>query len=143
MKPPVSPDIILEPIVQLALAEDLGRAGDVTSRATISPDAMAEWRINTRQAGVVAGLEVAAYALRRLDPSAIFSHKVTDGDHVQAGDTLAHVRGRAQSLLAAERVMLNFIGHLSGIATLTSAFVAEVAGTGARIAATRKTIPGL
>lgn len=137
------PDIIIEPIVRMALAEDLGRAGDVTTAATIAPDIMVNWVIRARQPGVIAGLDAASLALRLIDISASFTIVSPDGSVVVAGETIAHVSGKAQSLLIAERVMLNFIGQLSGIATLTALFVAQVAGTKAKIACTRKTSPGM
>lgn len=137
------PTIVLEPIVRLALAEDLGRAGDVTSQATIAADATAHWIIRTRKPGVVAGLDAAALALHLVDPQARLEIMAGDGAAVEAGAALAHVKGAARSLLTAERTMLNFIGQLSGVATLTRTFVDAVAGTGARIVDTRKTHPGM
>jgi nicotinate-nucleotide pyrophosphorylase (carboxylating) len=137
------PDPIIEPIVRLALAEDLGRAGDVTTAAVVAPNTLARWTIRARKPGVVAGLDAAALALRLIDPAAVFSIVADEGARVAAGEAIAHVEGRARSLLTAERVMLNFIGQLSGVATLTATFVAAVAGTRARIACTRKTAPGM
>jgi nicotinate-nucleotide pyrophosphorylase (carboxylating) len=140
---PALPDPIIEAIVKLALTEDLGRAGDVTTAATILPDTMANWVMRARQPGVVAGLDAAALTLRMIDPAATLTIQTPDGSRVAPGDIIAHVTGKAQSLLTAERVMLNFVGQLSGIATLTAKFVAEVAGTKAKIACTRKTSPGM
>ncbi len=137
------PDPIIEPIVRLALAEDLGRAGDVTTAATIAPDTMADWVMRARQPGIIAGLDAAVLALRLIDPSATMMIVSPDGSSVAAGDTIAHLKGKAQSLLTAERVMLNFVGQLSGIATLTSKFVALTQSTRAKIACTRKTSPGM
>lgn len=137
------PDPIIEPIVRMALAEDLGRAGDVTTAATISPDTMAHWVMRARQTGVIAGLDAAALALRLVDLSATLEVLVPDGGKIASGDVIAKLTGKAQSLLTAERVMLNFVGQLSGIATLTSKFVALTAGTKAKIACTRKTSPGM
>jgi nicotinate-nucleotide pyrophosphorylase (carboxylating) len=137
------PDVIFEPIVKMALAEDLGRAGDVTSAATVLPDAQANWVMRARQDGVIAGLDAAKLALKLVDADAILTIVAPDGSKVRAGDTIAHVSGRAISLLTAERVMLNFVGQLSGIATLTAKFVALTAGTKAKIACTRKTSPGM
>jgi nicotinate-nucleotide pyrophosphorylase (carboxylating) len=137
------PDPIIEPIVKMALAEDLGRAGDVTTQATIAPDALANWVMRARQAGVVAGLDAAVLALRLIDPGAILTIISPDGTRVEAGGTIATLSGKAQSLLTAERVMLNFVGQLSGIATMTAKFVALVEGTKAKIACTRKTSPGM
>ncbi|HET8583670.1 MAG TPA: carboxylating nicotinate-nucleotide diphosphorylase [Jatrophihabitans sp.] len=129
-------------LVARALAEDLRDGGDVTTLATVDPGATATARLVARQAGVIAGLPVAAKVFvtvgsARLDP------KLTDGDQVAAGDVLATVTGSLQDLLAAERTALNFLGHLSGVATLTRRWVDAVDGTGARIRDTRKTLPGL
>jgi nicotinate-nucleotide pyrophosphorylase (carboxylating) len=137
------PDPIIEPIVRMALAEDLGRAGDVTTDATIAPDAMAHWVMRARQGGVIAGLDAAALALKLVDPTATFDIFVPDGGVIARGELIASLSGKARSLLTAERVMLNFVGQLSGIATLTAQFVAQVAGTKAKIACTRKTSPGM
>ncbi len=137
------PTVVLEPIVRLALAEDLGRAGDVTSQATIAADASARWIIRARKPGVVAGLDAAALALHLVDPQARLEIVAGDGAAVEAGAAIAYVSGTARSLLTAERTMLNFIGQLSGVATLTRTFVQAVSGTGARIADTRKTHPGM
>jgi nicotinate-nucleotide pyrophosphorylase (carboxylating) len=137
------PDPIIEPIVRMALAEDLGRAGDVTTAATISPDAMANWVMRARQAGVIAGLDAAALALRIVDPAATLEVLVPDGSAIAPGVVIARLNGKAQSLLTAERVMLNFVGQLSGIATLTAKFVSLTQGTKAKIACTRKTSPGM
>jgi nicotinate-nucleotide pyrophosphorylase (carboxylating) len=137
------PNPIIEPIVRLALAEDLGRAGDITTAATIAPDTMAQWMMRARQTGVVAGLDAAELALAIIDADATFDIVVPEGSVVARGDVIAQVYGRAQSLLTAERVMLNFVGQLSGIATLTATFVALIQGTKARIACTRKTSPGM
>lgn len=137
------PDIVIEPIVRLALAEDLGRAGDVTTLALIDPQQEVQWVLRARQAGVLAGLDAARLTLRLIDPSARLDVLLEDGAILQPGSVIARVQGRAQSLLMAERVMLNFLGPLSGIATLTAQFVAAVAGTKARITCTRKTTPGL
>lgn len=140
---PPLPDPILLPIVQMALAEDLGRAGDVTTQATISPGTTARWVMRARKRGVVAGLDAAALALRLIDPAARLIIEKPDGSALAPGDTIARLEGSATSLLTAERIMLNFVGQLSGVATLTRAFVDAVAGTGVRIADTRKTHPGM
>jgi len=137
------PDLVVEPIVRAALAEDLGLAGDITSRACIPADARLTAVFATRASGVVAGLACARLAVALLDPSATFENVAADGDAAQAGAPLARVEANARALLGAERVALNLLCRLCGIATLTAAFVAEVAGTGARIIDTRKTTPGL
>jgi nicotinate-nucleotide pyrophosphorylase (carboxylating) len=132
-----------EPFLELALAEDLGRAGDLTSQAVVGEHVRASGRIVARHAGVVAGLPVVERVLRRLDGTIEFRPAVADGDRVDAGALLASVAGPARSLLAGERTALNLLGHLSGIATATRAQVDAVAGTGATIVDTRKTTPGL
>lgn len=130
-------------LVSTALAEDLGDAGDVTTDATIPADAVGEAAIVARASGVIAGLDFAEAAFKSLDHDAAFEAMLTDGQSVDAGATVARVRGKARALLSAERVALNFLCHLSGIATLTAAYVRAVEGTGARICCTRKTMPGL
>lgn len=141
--PPPLPDIVLDPIVRLALAEDLGRAGDLTTDATISPRNQMRVVIAAREQGVLAGMDAAAYALKLIDSSVELSIKKGDGSPLEPGDTIATLNGSARSILTAERTMLNFLGRMSGIATLTRTFVSEVAGTNARIVCTRKTTPGL
>jgi nicotinate-nucleotide pyrophosphorylase (carboxylating) len=140
-RPP--PDLLVEPIVRHALEEDLGRAGDITSALTIPAEQTASAILAARQPGTVAGLIAAQIAFRLVDPLLVFTVSTPDGSTVAAGQTLATIKGPARSLLTAERVALNFAGHLSGVATATAALVAAVAGTSARIVCTRKTIPGL
>lgn len=140
--PPPLPGVILDPLVRLALAEDLGRAGDLTSDATIPAGIQMACEIRARQAGRLAGLDAAAYALGLVDPSVSLTLHMEDGDRLMPGDTIARLEGAARSILTAERVILNFIGRLSGIATLTAQYVAETEGTKARIVCTRKTTPG-
>ncbi len=137
------PDLMIEPIVRAALAEDLGRAGDITSAACIDADARMSGVFRVRKAGVVAGLACVRLALAQMDPAASFAAEVSDGDRVCPGDVLARVDANARALLSAERTALNLLGRLSGIATLTGAYVAAVAGTRARVVDTRKTTPGL
>jgi nicotinate-nucleotide pyrophosphorylase (carboxylating) len=129
-------------LVRRALAEDVGR-GDVTTEATIPAGTRASARIVTREAGVIAGLPVAALAFRLLDPTVAFEAAVRDGEHVEAGATLATLSGDARALLTAERTALNFLGRLSGIATLAARCMAVIAGTCAVVVDTRKTTPGL
>ena len=135
------PDAIIEPIVRAALAEDLGRAGDITSAACIDEDATLSTVFAARGAGVVAGLDCARLAIASLDPQARFEALVADGDTMAPGTLLARVHANARALLGAERVALNLLGRLSGVATLTAAYVSQVAGTSARIIDTRKTTP--
>lgn len=142
MTPPPLPDIILDPIVRLTLAEDLGRAGDLTTDATIPADTRMTVEIRARKPGRLAGLDAAAYALKLVDPSVSLSLTMADGDGLAPGDVIGRMDGPARSILTAERAMLNFIGRLSGVATLTSAFVDAVAHTDAKIVCTRKTTPG-
>jgi nicotinate-nucleotide pyrophosphorylase (carboxylating) len=135
------PDVLIDPIVRAALAEDLGRAGDITSAACIDADAVLTAAFVARQAGVCAGLDCARLAILALDPDARFQGLVGDGCALAPGQTMARVTANARALLSAERVALNLLGRLSGIATLTADYVAKVAGTGARITDTRKTTP--
>jgi nicotinate-nucleotide pyrophosphorylase (carboxylating) len=137
------PDLLIEPIVRAALAEDLGRAGDITGEACIDPDTRLRAAFVARADGVVAGLACARLALAALDPDGVFRIQAADGAVVPAGQTLATVDANARALLAAERVALNLVCRLSGVATLTAAYVARVAGTRARVIDTRKTTPGL
>lgn len=139
---PPLPDIILEPIVRLALQEDLGRAGDLTTDATIHPETQLKAVIRARSSGSIAGLDAAGLALRMIDPEVALKIDQPDGSQVQAGDVVASFEGSARSILTAERTMLNFMGRLSGIATFTKKFVDAIDGTSARIVCTRKTTPG-
>ena len=131
-----------ERAVRRALEEDLGM-GDLTTQSLIPPSTRARGLVVARQDGVLAGLPVAALTFTLVDPELRVDAAASDGDRVAAGAVLATVEGRATSILAAERVALNFLQRLSGIASLTARFVAAVEGTGARIADTRKTTPGL
>ena len=142
------PDAFLSPLaideaVARALAEDLGRAGDVTSTATIPEGTRGRAVMAARAAGTIAGLPVAAAVFRKLDPAIEITAHVRDGAAVAAKTTLMTVAGDARALLAAERTAINFVGHLSGIATAAAEFVRLVAHTKARICCTRKTTPGL
>jgi nicotinate-nucleotide pyrophosphorylase (carboxylating) len=142
------PDAFLSPLaieeaVARALAEDLGRAGDVTSTATVPAGLAGRAVVAARQAGVIAGLPLVEAAVRRLDPRLALDAHAGDGAAVKAGALLMAVEGDARALFGAERVALNFLGHLSGIATATAAYVRLVAGTKARVCCTRKTTPGL
>ena len=136
-------DLLIEPVVRAALAEDLGRAGDITSQACVDPEARLQVQFAVRQAGVIAGLDCARLAMAAMDPTLRFSAQRRDGDQVGAGEALARVEGNARAILAAERTALNLLGRLSGVATLTRAYVDAVAGTRVKIVDTRKTTPGL
>jgi nicotinate-nucleotide pyrophosphorylase (carboxylating) len=135
--------ILIEPIVRHALEEDLGRAGDLTTDAIIAPEQMARAVIAAREAGVVCGLIAADLAFRLIDPAIRFNPRTPDGTEVAKGAVIVTLEGPARAILSAERVALNFLGHLSGIATATHQVVSAVAGTKARIICTRKTTPGL
>ena len=143
MRVPPLPDLLLEPLVRAALLEDLGRAGDITTDSIVPADATARLALNARQPGVVAGLEIAAMAFRLVDPAIRFEHLRHDGSDVAPGDVIAFVEGPARGLLTGERVALNFLCHLSGIASATAGIVAAVQPHKARITCTRKTMPGL
>ncbi|MFM8940890.1 MAG: carboxylating nicotinate-nucleotide diphosphorylase [Phenylobacterium sp.] len=137
------PDLLVEPVIRMALTEDLGRAGDLTSLACVAPDARLRVSWTARQPGVLAGLACARLALHALAPDARLETLVEDGQRVGAGQALARADAPARAILSSERTGLNLMGRLSGIATLTRAYVDAVAGTGARITDTRKTTPGL
>lgn len=126
-----------------ALAEDLGLAGDITTNTTIPADATARASIRTRRPGIVSGVSVAGATFNALDPAIAFDVRRPDGSAVEPGDVIADVAGNARAILTAERVALNFMGRMSGIATLTRRYVEAVAGTSATIVDTRKTTPGL
>src|SRR5258708_1664271 len=127
------PDLLIAPIVRAALAEDLGRAGDVTSQACVPADARLRAVFVARKAGVIAGLACARLAIAELDPSADFKGVAEDGARVGAGEKLAWVDAEARALLGAERVGLNLLGHLSGVATLTRAYVPPVTAPAAPV----------
>jgi nicotinate-nucleotide pyrophosphorylase (carboxylating) len=137
------PDLLIAPIVRAALAEDLGRAGDITSQACVPAEARLSVIWAARRPGVLAGLDCARLALAELAPEARFNALARDGDTLSPGQVLARAEAPARAVLAAERTGLNLMGRLSGIATLTRAYVDAVAGTGVRITDTRKTTPGL
>jgi nicotinate-nucleotide pyrophosphorylase (carboxylating) len=135
--------LLVEPIVRRALEEDLGRAGDITSDLTIPENARSKAVLVARKGGTISGVVIADCAFRLVDAALSFDVKVPDGSSVQADSVLAVIEGSSRSLLTGERVALNFLGHLSGIATETRSLVDAVAGTKARIVCTRKTTPGL
>ncbi len=137
------PEALVEPIVRRCLEEDLGSGGDVTSRVMIPPDATARAQVVAREGGVFAGGQPAALTFRLVDPTVKLRFELSEGAAVEAGEVVATVEGRTRSILTAERTALNFLSHLSGVATATGTLVAAVAGTDARICCTRKTTPGL
>ena len=135
--------LLVEPIVRHALEEDLGRAGDITSDLTVPVERRLLAALVARKPGIVAGLIAAECAFTLIDPALRVTVEIPDGTAAVAGARLAVIEGSARSILATERVVLNFVGHLSGVATATRALVDAVAGTKARIVETRKTTPGL
>jgi nicotinate-nucleotide pyrophosphorylase (carboxylating) len=135
--------LLIEPIVRNALLEDLGRAGDITTDALIAPDATTHAVIAARESGVVSGLIAADLAFRLIDASVKLTPHAPDGSEIAQGAVIAELQGPARSILTAERVALNLLGHLSGVATATHAFVTRIAHTKAQIICTRKTTPGL
>lgn len=142
IQPPLN-DVILTPLVQQALAEDIGRRGDVTSQATIPQDLTAQLTLNVRQTGVLCGMDLARLAFALVDANIEFTPLMVDGSKVTKGDNIAIVKGNARHLLTAERTALNFLTHLSGIASTTAEIVALVAEHHSEITCTRKTIPML
>ena len=137
------PALMLEPLVRAALLEDLGRAGDVTTDAIVPASAQAETALVARQPGIVAGLDLAATAFRLIEPAIEIRIERPDGTRVAPGDRIAMLSGPTRGMLTAERVALNFLGHLSGVASATATLVEAVNGHKARICCTRKTMPGL
>lgn len=140
---PDLPDVLVESVVRRALDEDLGSGGDITSRAVISADAISRASIVARESGILAGVQPASLAFRLVDPTVELRFDAADGTPIEAGDVVATVQGPTRSILTAERTALNFLGHLSGVASATRTLVTAVSGSGARICCTRKTTPGL
>ena len=139
---PLSP-ILIEPAVRAALAEDLGRGGDLTTDIVIDDDAWVKASINARQVGALSGIDIAEMTFDLVDPRVDMEVYIADGGRVEPGDTVAVLEGPARAILTGERVALNYLGHLSGIASETRKIVDACAGTKARITCTRKTTPGL
>ncbi|RFB84935.1 nicotinate-nucleotide diphosphorylase (carboxylating) [Rhizobium leguminosarum bv. trifolii] len=137
------PRLIVEPLVRAALLEDLGLAGDITSASVIPHDHRSTVVMAARQPGVIAGLDAAELAFVLVDPEIAIRRHRQDGDAVKPGDVIATIEGPSRGLLTAERTALNFLGHLSGIATVTAEIAAAISGTKASVACTRKTTPGL
>ena len=137
------PYIMIEQAVRAALLEDLGRAGDITSDSVIPAETQAQVAMVAREAGVVAGLDFARCAFALVDAGIVFTARMKDGDRLVPGDVLAEITGPARGILTGERVALNFLGHLSGIASATRGIADAIAHTGAKISCTRKTTPGL
>ncbi|WP_176707443.1 carboxylating nicotinate-nucleotide diphosphorylase [Rhizobium leguminosarum] len=137
------PRLIVEPLVRAALLEDLGLAGDITSASVIPRDHRSTVVMAARQPGVIAGLDAAELAFALVDPEIVMRRHLQDGDAAKPGDVIATIEGPSRGLLSAERSALNFLGHLSGIATVTAGIAAAIRGTKASVACTRKTTPGL
>ena len=137
------PNIILRPMVERALAEDFGNSGDVTARLLVPESASGSLVMRAREAGIIAGMQAAELTYALVDSSVKFEVLKPTGSEVDEKDIIARISGPSRSLLSAERVALNFLGRMSGVATLTSRYVKLVSNTSARIAATRKTTPGL
>jgi len=133
---------VIDPVIDAAIAEDIG-AGDMTSQALIPADERYHGTLRVRESAVVAGLAVAERVFHKIEPGCSFQSNTKDGERLGAGDIIAEVRGPARGLLTAERTALNFLQHLSGIATVTRTYVDRIVGTGAVLLDTRKTIPGL
>jgi len=140
---PELPRLLVDRAVEAALLEDLGRAGDITAQATLPPEARAIAAFVARKPGVTAGIDFARRAMALMDPAIRFSTLIADGTRVGPGDVVARVEGSARAVLSAERVALNFLGHLSGVASATRLFADSIAHTKAKIVCTRKTTPGL
>lgn len=137
------PSVLTQPLVEAALREDLGRRGDITSAAVVPAGQTASFSIVAREAGVLCGLELARQSFAAIDGRIDFQSRLADGHVLNRGTVIAEVSGNAQALLTAERTALNFLTHLSGIATTTQEIQSLIAPTGAQVTCTRKTIPGL
>ena len=142
---PVSPlpDVMLEPLVRMALLEDLGRAGDLTTDTIVPADARGELRLVARQEGVLAGLDLARLAFTLMDASMEFEVGCQDGTVLKPGTEIARIRGKSRAILSAERTALNYLCHLSGVASATHSIAEAVKPFGTRVTCTRKTMPGL
>lgn len=140
---PILPHLLVHDAVKSALLEDLGRAGDITSQATIPPETTATAVFVARKAGILSGIDFVREAMRLIDPAIRFEAFIADGARLQPGDRIAIVNGPARGILSGERVALNFLGRLSGVATATARFADLIAHTKAHIVCTRKTTPGL
>ncbi|MFM8859081.1 MAG: carboxylating nicotinate-nucleotide diphosphorylase [Methylocystis sp.] len=139
----MSPYLLFEKSVKEALLEDLGRAGDITSEAIFSKNIQIEATLVARKSGILCGTSIALTAFKLIDPEIRYENLLNDSALVNSGDIIARINGSATSILAAERVALNFLGHLSGIASLTAKYVSKVSHTHAKICDTRKTTPNL
>ena len=137
------PDVLIEPLVRLALMEDLVPAGDITTEAVVTAETQVELVIRSREHGVLAGIDAARLAVKLIDRDAACDWLLIEGAALKPGEIIGVLRGNARSILMAERTVLNFLGHLSGIATTTASYVAALEDTATRVTCTRKTTPGL
>ena len=140
---PSLPDVMLEPLVRMALLEDLGRAADLTTDTIVPADAMGELRLVARQDGILAGLDLARLAFVRMDARMEFDVRCADGTLLQPGMEIARIRGKSRAILTAERTALNYLCHLSGVASATHSIAEAIKPFGTRVTCTRKTMPGL
>ena len=140
---PPLPDVMLEPLVRMALLEDLGRAGDLTTDTIVPADARDELRLVARQEGVLAGLDLARLAFTIMDSSMAFTVSAPDGTVLAPGMEIARISGKSRAILTAERTALNYLCHLSGVASATHSIAQAIAPYGTRVTCTRKTMPGL
>ncbi|MEG0974538.1 MAG: carboxylating nicotinate-nucleotide diphosphorylase [Comamonas sp.] len=140
---PPLPDVMLEPMVRMALLEDLGRAGDLTTDTIVPVGATDELRLVARQEGILAGLDLARLAFTLMDASMVFTASVQDGTVLAPGMEIARIRGKSRAILTAERTALNYLCHLSGVASATYSIAEAIKPFGTRVTCTRKTMPGL
>lgn len=140
---PPLPDVMLEPLVRMALLEDLGRAGDLTTDTIVPADAQDSLRLVARQGGVLAGVDLARLAFHLLDSSLVFEPLCGDGTVLVPGMEIARIRGKSRAILTAERTALNYLCHLSGVASATYSIAQAIQPYGTRVTCTRKTMPGL
>lgn len=140
---PPLPDVMLEPLVRMALLEDLGRAADLTTDTIVPADAMGELRLVARQDGILAGLDLARLAFVLMDARMEFDVRCADGTLLQPGMEIARIRGKSRAILTAERTALNYLCHLSGVASATHSIAEAIKPFGTRVTCTRKTMPGL
>ena len=140
---PSLPDVMLEPLVRMALLEDLGRAADLTTDTIVPADAMGELRLVARQDGILAGLDLARLAFVLMDARMEFDVRCADGTLLQPGMEIARIRGKSRAILTAERTALNYLCHLSGVASATHSIAEAIKPFGTRVTCTRKTMPGL
>ncbi len=143
MRPSPLPRVMIEPLVRATLLEDLGRAGDLTTDSIVPADLSVKTVLAARQPGVVAGLDLARLAFALIDPAIKLEAQKEDGAALVKGDIIARIEGPARGILTAERTALNFLGHLSGVASATASVVAAIEGFKTQVVCTRKTTPGL